>query len=268
MSKELDYRVDNGLAIITLRRPEAFNALTYAMIGEFRQFCDQAEKDTEVFAVAITGEGRAFCAGIDMSVLEASAKTPQAESTASADPDESPALFGHLLRLPKPVIAAINGVAAGGGFVLAMMADMRFASEAGSFTSVFSSRALVAEHGTSWLLPRLLGTSRALDILWSPRRISAAEALQLGLVNRVVPAGTELQAVADYVQEMRAKTAPRAIAEIKAQVYRQLDTDFTTAAKDCARLMKIFLAHPDALEGARSFIEKRPPRFQPWTRDL
>lgn len=264
----MNYRVDDGLAVITLHRPDAFNALTHAMIEEFRRFSDQAEKDPAVFAVAVTGAGRAFCAGMDISVLAAASETPQGEGRPSDNPDELPALFGHLLSLSKPVIAAVNGVTAGGGFVLAMMCDLRFASEAASFNPIFSSRALAAEHCTSWLLPRQVGISRALDILWSPRRILAAEALQLGLVDRVVPAGTELQAVAAYVQELRARTSPRTIAEIKAQVYSQLDADLPSAARDCNQRMKAALAHPDAREGAYSYIEKRAPRFQPWTGDL
>jgi enoyl-CoA hydratase/carnithine racemase len=107
----------------------------------------------------------------------------------------------------------------------------------------------------SWLLPRQIGASRALDLLWSSRRVSATEALRLGLVDRVVPAGTELDAVAAYARDLRAKSSPRALAEIKAQVYAHLSSDFVTATRDSAQRM----------EGARSFVERRAPRFQPWS---
>jgi enoyl-CoA hydratase/carnithine racemase len=145
-----------------------------------------------------------------------------------------------------------------------MMCDLRFASQTASFTVGFSNRGLVAEHGLSWLLPRQLGTSRALDLLWSSRRICADEALRIGLVDRVVPAGQELEEVAAYVRELRAKVSPRALAEMKAQVYAHLSADFTHAVLDSERRTQLSLTHPDVREGARAFMERRSPHFQPW----
>src|SRR5262249_60740852 len=143
--------------------------------------------DAGVAGIVIRGNGRAFSGGLDAGALRRSTQEGSPSPSTPPAADELPALFSYILRISKPVIAAVNGVTAGGGFVLAMMCDLRFASEGASFTTVFSKRGLVAEHGTSWLLPRMVGLSRALDLLWSSRRIDAAEALRIGLVDRVVP---------------------------------------------------------------------------------
>ena len=185
--------LDPPVAVIRLERPDQLNAFTYPMLAALRRAVDTAVADPAVVGIVLTGAGRAFSAGLDMAALGASAATGDASAGASGvlagapRRDELPALFSYLLDVPKPVIAAVNGVAAGGGFVLAMMCDLRIAGEQGaSFTTVFGKRGLVAEHGTSWLLPRLVGTSRALDLLWSSRRVDATEALRIGLVDRVV----------------------------------------------------------------------------------
>ena len=265
MEGDLIYRMEEGLAVITLNRPTVLNALNRAMVAEIRDIARRIEKDPDVFALAITGTGRGFCSGHEIQAVLAA--TLEGAGTPAPDAQELPALFSFLLRISKPVFSALNGVSAAGGFVLAMMCDMRIASEAASFTVGFSNRGLVAEHGLSWLLPRQIGTSRALDLLWSSRRISAAEALRIGLVDRVVEAGKELEEVAIYVRELRAKTSPRALAEIKAQVYAHLSADFVTAVMDSERRTKLSLTHSDVREGALAFIERRPPRFQPWMCD-
>ena len=217
-----------------------------------------------MFALAITGAGRGFCSGHEIkAVLAATTASPAPIHVAG----ELPALFSFLLRLSKPVFAAVNGVAAAGGFVLAMMCDMRVASDAASFTVGFSNRGLVAEHGLSWLLPRQVGVSRALDLLWSSRRVQAEEAHRIGLVDRIAPAGQELATVVAYVHELRERVSPRALAEMKAQVYSYLSADFATAVADSDRRTQLSLAHPDVREGALSFMERRAPRFQPWTAD-
>jgi enoyl-CoA hydratase/carnithine racemase len=257
------FRVEDGLAIVTINRPAVLNAFTRDMIEQLRTIADQVEHDSAVFALAITGTGRAFCSGLDVALLSSAAESGGAEARVPAG--ELPGLFVHLLKVSKPVIAAVNGVAAVGGFVLAMMCDLRFASDAASFTMAMSNRGLIAEHGTSWLLPRQIGISRALDLMWTSRRMGAAEALSVGLVDRVVPAGSELQAVKDYVADLRARVSPRAVAEMKAQVYGHLDMSFGEAVHDSMRRMMAALKHPDIREGARAFIERRPPRFEPWT---
>jgi len=260
---DVGYRREGPLAVITLQRPVVLNALTLAMIGDIRRFALEAERDPAVTAICITGEGRGFCAGIDMSVLVA--HTRGEAPSGDADPDANPALFSFLLDISKPVIAALNGVAAGGGFVLAMMCDLRFMSDTAALTTVFSRRGLIAEHGTSWLLPRIVGLSRALDLLWSSRKVDAAEAYRIGLADRVIPGDRLLAGVAAYVSELAAQVSPRALAEMKAQVLGHQHADLLAACRDSAARMQTALAHPDAAEGAASFGERRPPQFAAWT---
>jgi enoyl-CoA hydratase/carnithine racemase len=262
------YERRGRLGLITLQRPEALNALTLGMIGEVQRLALAAEADPEVTAIAITGAGRGFCAGIDMSVLTDHARNGPPPRARPADGKPArPALFSFLLDISKPVIAAVNGVGAGGGFVLAMMCDLRFMAEEASLITIFSRRGLIAEHGTSWLLPRMVGLSRALDLLWSSRRVDAAEAYRIGLADRVVPAAALIEMVEAYVAELAANVSPRALAVMKAQVHRHLAMDFEASALESDALMATALKHGDATEGAQSFIEKRPPRFAAWTGD-
>ncbi|HEY1750078.1 MAG TPA: enoyl-CoA hydratase-related protein [Caulobacteraceae bacterium] len=259
------------VALIRLNRPQQLNALTYAMLGEIRRRVAEAEQDPEVTAIAFVGEGRGFCSGLDAEVLRATTQAGEASGGGGAGagpPDgraDLPGMFSYLTQVSKPVISAVNGVAAGGGFVLAMMSDLRFGSEAASFTTVFSKRGLIAEHGTSWLLPRLVGPGRALDLLWSSRRVGAEEALRIGLLDRVLAPDELLPAVVDYVGDLAAQISPGAIAVMKAQVYRHLSDAMAPSLADADRLTQAQLKHPDAREGAMSLIERRAPNFQPWT---
>jgi enoyl-CoA hydratase/carnithine racemase len=252
------------LGVITLERPAQRNALTNGMIAGVEQLARAAEADPDVAAICITGAGRGFCAGLDVSVLAshvAAGGPPRREGPAP----RNPALFSFLLDISKPVIAAINGVGAGGGFVLAMMCDLRFMAHEASLTTVFSRRGLIAEHGTSWLLPRMVGLSRALDLLWSSRRVTAEEAYRIGLADRIVPNEDLLATVEAYVDDMFATVSPRAVAVIKAAVHRHLESGLIESALDAEALMQTALKHPDATEGAASFIERRPPQFAAWT---
>jgi enoyl-CoA hydratase/carnithine racemase len=258
------YDLVDSIARVRLNRPEKLNAFTFGMIDALRAAVEQAAADERAVAIVVTGTGRAFSAGLDAEELARSAESGPPSSPGLPQPDELPALFGYLLRVQKPVIAAVNGVAAGGGLVLAMMCDLRFASSQASFTTAFSRRGLIAEHGTSWILPRLVGTSRALDLLWSSRRIDAAEALRIGFVDRVVPAGQLMEEACAYVRELAAGISRRSLAAIKAQMYGGLSWSLDEACHDADRRMREALAHPDAKEGAASFLERRPPRFARW----
>jgi len=262
---EILFETMGRVALIRLNRPAQLNALTYGMLADIRRLVSVAEKDPEVTAIAFVGEGRGFCSGLDAEVLRqttAAGESRRVERTgdapARADP---PGMFSYLPLISKPVISAVNGVAAGGGFILAMMSDLRFGSEAASFTTVFSKRGLIAEHGASWVLPRLVGPSRAMDLLWSSRRVQAEEALRIGLLDRVAPPEELLETVVAYVDEL----APSAIAVMKSQVYRHLSDAMEPALADADRLTAAQLKHPDAYEGAMSLIERRAPNFQPWT---
>ena len=257
--------VKDSVAIVRLNRPERLNAFTFRMVAEIRHAVERAATDENAVGIIITGTGRAFCAGLDAIDLARSASgTAQGDIEGSTPPDELPALFSYLLRISKPVIAAVNGVAAGGGFVLAMMSDLRFAAESASFTTVFSRRGLIAEHGTSYLLPRLVGTSRALDLLWSSRRFDAAEALRIGFVDRVVPDDRLLDEACAYIRDLAANVSPRSLAVIKAEVYGHLSLGMEAAIRHADQVMNAALKHPDATEGVASFVERRPPRFQRW----
>ena len=195
MYNEILYDVKEPVATITFNRPDKLNAFTYTMLDEVRHALAQAEQDDRVIGIIITGSGRGFSAGMDMQSLGETAAAGQTVSgppKLESDPGdkrmgpEFDVGYGFLLSIRKPILAAVNGPCAGLGFSIAMFCDLRFASEKAMFTTSFAQRGLVAEHGVSWILPRLIGSARALDILWSSRKVDSAEAERLGLVSRVV----------------------------------------------------------------------------------
>jgi enoyl-CoA hydratase/carnithine racemase len=255
---DIEYTVEAPSALIRLNRPDQLNAFTRHTLREIRAAIELAVKDENVVGIVITGTGRAFSAGLDMSELEAT--TSADAPPAAAAEDVLPGIFSYLIETPKPVIAALNGVAAGGGLVLALMSDLRFAAETSSLTTVFLKRGLIAEHGTSWLLPRMVGVSRALDLLWMSDKITAAEAASIGLVDRVVD--DPVHAARDYIGRLAETSAPKSIAASKSLIYRHLGTDYTQALKEAESVQNEFVTAPDAIEGARSFMERRPPRFE------
>jgi enoyl-CoA hydratase/carnithine racemase len=260
VADEILYEVDDPVATIRLNRPDKLNALTYPMLRALRAAVDDAAADPRVVGIVITGNGRGFCAGLDASVLAATSSQGSSARTSVAE-GELPGLVSYLLRVPKPVIAAVNGPAAGGGFVLACMSDVRFASSEASFTTVFSKRGLISEHGTSWILPRLLGAGRALELLWSSRKVGAEEALRIGLVEFVTPPAELVERAHAFVRELAANASPGSLRETKRLVYDHLGIGVEPALRDADAAQWRALDHPDALEGAQSYLEKRPPRF-------
>jgi enoyl-CoA hydratase/carnithine racemase len=255
--------VDDPVAVITLDRPERLNALTPSMLRAFREAIDAAAADPAVVGIVVTGAGRGFCSGLDASVLEettAAAETARSSMDTGARRGDLPGLFSYLLRVPKPVVAAVNGVAAGGGLVLAALCDVRFAGPDASFTTIFLQRGLVAEHGTSWVLPRLLGPGRALDLLWTSRRIDAQEAERCGLVEHVTE-GDVVAAACDYVRTLATVASPSAIAATKRMVYEHLGLGFPEALRDADETAWAAVASADAAEGARALLERRAPQF-------
>jgi len=260
---EVLFETVGRVALIRLNRPQTLNALTFQMLADIREQVKRAEADPEVTAICFTGEGRGFSSGLDAQALVQS--TTAGSGGQRTGGTDLPGMFSYLLEVGKPVIAAVNGVAAGGGFVLAMMSDLRFGSESASFTTIFSKRGLIAEHGASWLLPKIVGASRALDLLWSSRRVNADEALRIGLLDRLVPADELIQSVVDCADELAASVSPNSIAIMKAQVYRHLSEAARPALEDSDRLTRASLDHPDAKEGAMALIERRAPNFQPFT---
>jgi enoyl-CoA hydratase/carnithine racemase len=167
----------------------------------------------------------------------------------------------YFLGLRKPLIAAVNGACAGLGFSYATFCDMRFMERGARVVSSFAPRGLIAEHGTSWLLPRLVGPSNALDIFWSSRRIEAEEAHRIGWANRVCEPGQSAKDAQDYLRAIAQTSAPIALMTMKRQVWRDLNRELGAAMADTVRWIDESLARPDFKEGVASFVEKRPPRF-------
>ena len=165
--------------------------------------------------------------------------------------------------MPKPVIAAVNGACAGIGMVQALMCDIRFAAAGAKFTTAFSRRGLIAEYGMSWVLPRLIGTSRAMDLLFSGRVILAEEAAAMGLVSEVVPAEHLLDHTLAYAAELAVNASPTSMAVMKQQVYADQTRSLVESTDDAIELMKASLRRGDFKEGVASFLQKRPPNFAP-----
>jgi len=257
---DVELSIDDLVGLIRLNRPEKLNAFTYDTLRDVRAAVDECVSDPRVVGIVITGTGRGFSAGLDSATLAAVTSQPDVGNTAPAA--ELPGIFSYFLEVPKPIIAAINGVAAGGGLILALMSDLRIAASEASFTTVFLKRGLIAEHGSSWLLPRLVGVGRALDLLWMSDRIDAATALRYGLIESVVPGDALLQTAGDYVRRLAETSAPAAIAETKRLVYAHLGMGYVEALRDAEKSQWRFVASADAREGAQALIEKRPPRFE------
>ena len=256
---DVELSIEDPVGIIRLNRPEKLNAFTYETLREIRAAVEHCASDHRVVGIVITGTGRAFSAGLDSATLAEVTSRPQSAQT--PETAELPGIFSYFLETPKPIIAAINGVAAGGGLIMALMSDLRIAADTASFTTVFLKRGLIAEHGSSWLLPRMVGVGRALDLLWMSDRIDAATAREYGLVQQVVPAAELMAQAGDYVRRLAVTSAPAAIAETKRLVYAHLGTGYEEALRDADRSQWRFVAAPDAREGAQALLDKRPPRF-------
>jgi len=272
MYQDILYEVQDPVAIITMNRPDQLNALTGRMMAEMRHAFAAAEKDPAVVGMVLTGAGRGFCAGADMAGLNATASGERGEAVDLSDLEASPGnpdmgpnfeiTYTYLLALQKPLIAAINGPCAGLGFCYACLADMRIVERQAKFTTAFSQRGLIAEHGSSWILPRLIGAGRALDLLWSARKFTGEEAKELGLAERLVEEGESLQAAIDYIKQLASVVSPTSLKVIKAQVYRHLNMELGEAMAETNTWMAESLKREDFKEGVSSFMEKRLPEFK------
>lgn len=273
MYKEILYEVADPVATITLNRPEALNAWTPRMGIEVRHAVAQAEHDPAVVGIILTGAGRGFCAGADLNVLSGLSKGGAfADEEALQELDSSPGdpSFGddfqgeytYLMSVPKPIVAAINGPVAGMAVPIALACDLRFMAEDAVLTTAFSQRGLIAEWGISWLLPRLAGSATALDLLFSSRKVTGAEAAGLGLVNRALPAEALLPESRRYISELAERCSPTSLAIMKRQIYQQLHAGLGPAEREARKLMIESFGRPDFAEGVRSFQERRPPKFK------
>jgi len=251
----------SGVGIITLNNPERMNAWSSVMSKRFFERLVEFRANADVRVVVITGAGKGFCPGADMDALNQIRANP----AGGAGPATGVGRFSDLLDYPKPVIAAMNGAAAGVGFVLAIFCDLRFAAGGIKLTTSFSRRGLIAEYGSSWALPRLVGSARALDLLLSGRVITADEAERMGLVNAVYPAEELMDKVMAYAEDLATNCCPISWATMKRQVYGDWLRDVDAATTDAIHLMNESVKSSDFQEGVQSFLDKRPPVFAPYT---
>ena len=268
------YDVDEQIATITLNRPERLNAITRELEDELRAAMERAEEDEGVRVIILTGAGRGFCAGADMELLEEVGQVDWStvdmqeaqEKIVPAKPRDGVAegfqkTYSYFPAIPKPILGAINGAAVGLGFVLPLYCDIRFASDKARFGTAFAQRGLIAEHGVSWMLPRLIGISGAFDLLYSARLIDASEALSLGLVSRVIPHDQLLEEVTAYARQLATSVSPRSLRVMKRQVYEALFQSLGEATDVANDEMIESFQCQDFQEGVAHFLEKRPAAF-------
>ena len=267
------YQVAGRVATITLNRPDKLNAWTAVMESEVRAAIEEAEKDENVRVIVLTGAGRGFCAGADMSLLSSvaekgldAARRAQATQPTGGSREAGRADFrkkySYFPAVTKPVIAAINGPVVGLGLVIALYCDLRFASDNARFGTAFAQRGLIAEYGMAWMLPRLVGHANALDLLFTARMIDAAEALRMGLVNKIYPQEGFLESVQKFAMELAANVSPRSLRVIKRQVYEAMFETLVESFEVSEQEMLASLQSEDFKEGVAHFIEKRAPAFR------
>jgi enoyl-CoA hydratase/carnithine racemase len=270
-TQEILYTVSGRVATVTLHRPDKLNAWTRTMEAEVRQAMQEAARDDQVRAIVVTGAGRGFCAGADMSLLQdvvdgrVQPLPEPARHDGHAEEKNSRADFerqySYFPAIPKPVIAAINGPAVGLGLVIAMFCDVRLASEEAKFGTAFARRGLIAEYGLAWLLPKVIGHANALDLLLSARMVNAQEALRMGLVNQVLAHDKFMDGVYAYAHELAASVSPRSLRVIKRQVYEAMFQTLGQALNTAGEEMRASLQCEDFKEGVAHFVEKRAPVF-------
>lgn len=269
---ETTYLVVERVATITLNRPDKLNAWTAVMEQEVRAAMDAADNDGSVRVIVLTGAGRGFCAGADMSLLNTVATQGlddrgRKQALATRDNREGVRAdfqrkYSYFPALSKPVIAAINGPVVGLGLVIALYCDLRFASDAAKFSTAFSRRGLVAEYGMAWMLPRLVGLPNALDLLFSARTIDAAEAQRIGLVNQVFANEQFMEKVNAYARELASSVSPRSMRVMKRQMYDAMFQTLAEAIETSEQEMLASLQSEDFKEGVAHFLEKRAPQFK------
>jgi enoyl-CoA hydratase/carnithine racemase len=250
------YDVVDGVATITLHNPDRKNAWSLAMEHQYFARLDDAAAAAEVRAIVVTGAGTAFCPGMDMAALEQTAAAGELVRTGRRP-------MHYALGIPKPMIAAINGACAGIGLIQVLYCDLRFAARGARMSTSFTRRGLGAEYGTSWMLPRLVGVERALDLLLSGRTFDAEEAHAMGLVGRVCEPDTVLRDAQAYAADLARFSSPRAMAAVRYQVYADLGDDFDASWARTLSIMQRMNGLPDFAEGIASFVERRDPDFPP-----
>jgi enoyl-CoA hydratase/carnithine racemase len=267
--QEILVDVSERIAAVTLNRPAALNAMTITMHWALRRVLTELGQRAEVSVIVLTGAGRGFCAGVDMGRLAGMTQTGGLDSTGTqqsfaADPtvrSDYQQRYSYIASIPKPVIASINGPAAGVGLILALYCDMRFCAETATMMTGFARRGLIAEHGAAWMLRHLVGPAHASDLLLSSRKIDGLEAARMGLVNRTVPLEQLSGFVREYAANMAETTSPLSLRGMKEQLS---DVPFMTLGEslmDAERRMIQSLKSNDFKEGVAHFLEKRAPKF-------
>ena len=266
--KNTEYEVDSqGVAIIWLKRPHRMNAWTGRLHTEYRHLLERANSDTAVRAIVVTGRGRGFCVGGDSEALSGHADRGGYDAGISEDiakpgygiDEHFDASFAYHFGLDKPVIAAMNGPAAGVGLALACFADLRFAVPDVKFTTAHGKLNLPAEYGLSWMLPKIVGLGRANDLLLTSRVFTSDEALTLGFVNQIFePAELVAQTVA-YAHQLIASVSPNSLRQTRWQIYKDLHRDVASAVIESERLIEDMAMEEDFKEGIAALVEKRPP---------
>ncbi|HEY8616182.1 enoyl-CoA hydratase-related protein [Phenylobacterium sp.] len=264
--------LEDGVALVTLSRPKRRNAWTGRMHTEYRWILAQADADPVVRAIVVTGdpEGQAFCAGADLQALEGHSEkggydpgTPQDIATPGYGVDPAfDAAFAYHFGVGKPILAAINGAAAGVGLVLAAFADLRFCAPGAKFTAAHGRFNFPAEFGLSWLLPRIVGLTHANDILLSSRVFTAEEAMAMGFLNRIVAPERLMDEAVAYARTLARSVAPGSARETKRQIYRDLHRDAASSVRAAEALLEAMVREPDYKEGVKAWTEKRPPAWR------
>lgn len=264
------YAVEEGVATLTLDRPHRLNAWTGRMHTEYRWLLEQAEHDPAVRVVVVTGAGRGFCAGADTKALEGHVERGGYDAGTPPDlarpgfgvRDEFDADFAFQFGLTKPIIAAVNGPAAGVGLVLACFADLRFAVRGAKCTTAHGRLNLPAEYGLSWLLPRLVGLTAANDLLLSSRVFLTDEGMRLGLWNGLFEPEELMPRTYAYARELARTVSPGSLAATKRQIYTDLHRDAASSVREANELLERMMKEPDYREAVAAFTEKRPPRWR------
>ncbi len=261
------YEVSEGVATLTLHRPERLNSWTGRMHAEYRWVLQEAERDPAVRVIIVTGAGRGFCAGADTAALEGHVERggydpgtpPDLARPGYGVRPEFDANFAFQFGLSKPIIAAVNGPAAGVGLVIACYADIRFAVPGAKLTTAHGRLSLPAEYGLSWLLPRLIGLTKANDLLLTSRVFLTDEAFELGLFNALVEPEELLDHARAYARKMAAEVSPASLRETKRQIYSDLHRDVGSAVAEADRLLDEAMKTDDYREAVAAWMAKRPP---------
>jgi len=261
--QDIIYTKDEGIATITLNRPDRMNAFSPAMSAGMYRAVEDAAKDTKVRVLVFTGTGRAFCSGADVKAMAEGSNRPQREERERQPASGNMSISLHVLmqKCEKPIIAAVNGAAVGGGLDLALACDIRIASDRARFAELYIRRGMMPAAGGTFFLPRLVGIDRACLLIWTGDMIDAKEAERIGLVTMVVP-HDELESATRELAEKLAKGPPLAIQRAKRAIYEGLDMDLESTLKYVSPLIREIQQTEDHKEGARAFVEKREPVFR------